>query len=118
MYNKNMKLVDKKISLDELKVMSQRIFGGLVKAVVDLKKETMVVDAAMHADEEHYLLTQGSKQDDLWGINLYPDLEGEDFIEYDSIINVRPRLNNFSRGIENEEIRKKIVAIVNKLTAR
>jgi len=113
-----MKLIDKTISITELKQISQRIFGGLVKAVVDIKKEIMVVDAAMHADEEQELLKQGSKQDDLWGINLYPELTGEDFVEFDSMINVRPRLNNFSRDIEDEKLRKKIIIIVNKLVKK
>ena len=113
-----MKLVEKSISLEDLKKKSFRMFGGLVKAVVDIKKEIMVVDAAMHADEEKCLLDNGSKQDDLWGINLYPELSGIDFIEFDSVINLRPRLNNFSRVIENKEIRKKIIKIVNKLVQR
>lgn len=115
-----MKLVDKdkKISLDELKEMSSRIFGGLVKAVVDIKRETMVVDGAMHADEEKYLIDNGSSQDDLWGINIYPELTGSDFIEFDSIINIRPRFNNFSRYIEDESIRKKIIEIINKLVEK
>lgn len=110
-----MKLIEESISLDELKSMSARMFGGLVKVVVDIKKDVIVVDAAMHADEEAYLLNHGSQQDDLWGCNIYPELEGEDFIEFDSMINVRPRLNNFSRDIENDGIRKKIVTIINKL---
>lgn len=110
-----MKLVDKNITLEELKKLSKRSFGQLVKAVVDIKKEIMVIDAAMHADEEKFLLDMGSKQDDLWGINLYPDLKKEDFIEFDSMINVRPRLNNFSRGIDNKQLREKIITIVNKL---
>lgn len=110
-----MKLIDKLITVNELKTMSSRMFGGLIKAVIDIKKGTMVVDAAMHADEEKYLLDLGSEQDDLWGINLYPDLTGEDFIEFDSMINVRPRLNNFSRGIEDKALKQKITSIVNKL---
>jgi len=110
-----MKLVDKKIKIEELNKMALRIFGGLVKAVVDIKKEIMVVDGEMHADEEKYLLETGSKQDNLWGINLYPQLKKDDFIEFDSVINFRPRLNNFSRGIENKIIRNKIIEIVNKL---
>lgn len=106
-----MKLVDKKISLSEIKKMSSRMFGGLVKAVVDIKKEIMVVDGAMHADEEKYLIDTGSHQDDLWGINLYPEFKEEDFIEFDSIINIRPRLNNFSRDIVIKSIREKIVKL-------
>jgi len=113
-----MKLVDKSITVKELKKMASLMFGDLVKAVVDIKKKVMVVDGEMHADEEKYLLETGSKQDDLWGINLYPDLKGEDFVEFDSVINVRPRLNNFSRGIENRKIKEKIMAVVNKLIKR
>ncbi|MBI2641450.1 hypothetical protein HYW87_02535 [Candidatus Roizmanbacteria bacterium] len=113
-----MKSVNKSIRIEELKKMSKRIFGGLVKAVVDIKKSVMVVDADMHADEEAILLKEGSQQDDLWGINLYPDKKGEKFIEFDSIINLRPRLNNFTRGVKNKDIQKKIVAVVKKLILR
>lgn len=110
-----MKLVDNSISKDELKKMSEVFSGGLVKAVVDIEKGIMIVDAPMHADEEKELLDLGSQQDNLWGINLYPNLTGDDFIEFDSMINVRPRLNNFSRGIEDEGLQQKIIAIVLKL---
>jgi hypothetical protein len=110
-----MKIVTESISISELKEMSNRVFGGLVKAVIDIKKEIMVVDADMHADEEKVLIESGSKQDDLWGINLYPKLTEKNFIEYDSMINVRPRLNNFTRSVENKDLQKQIVDIVNKL---
>lgn len=110
-----MKLVDKNISIKELQEMSSRVFGQLVKVVVDIDREVMVVDGVLHADEEQYLLTHGSKQDDLWGCNIYPYLTGDDFIEFDSMINLRPRLNNLSTDIENEEIRRKITTIVQKL---
>lgn len=113
-----MKLVNKEITLSELKKMSSRMFGGLVKAVVDVKKEIMVVDGAMHADEEKYLLDISSRQDDLWGINLYPELVGDDFVEFDSIINIRPRLNNFSRNIEDRLIKEKIKKIISQLVKK
>jgi len=113
-----MQLIDKPISVTVIKDMSGRMFGNLVKAVVDIKKNVMIVDASMHADEEAVLLKSGSNQDDLWGINLYPDQLGDDFIEFDSMINVRPRQNNFSRNVENESIQKKIISIVNSLIKR
>ena len=112
-----MQLVDKSISKTALKELSKRFSAGLVKAVVDTKREIMVVDASMHADEEKELLDTGSRQDDLWGINLYPDVSGEDFLEFDSMINVRPRLNNYTRGVEDEHLRKKITDIVLKLVS-
>lgn len=115
-----MKLITKNITIKELEEMSQNFFSGLVKAVVDTEKEVMVVDAGLHADEEKYLIENGSKQDDLWGINLYPELgiDDEDFIEFDSMINIRPRLNNSTRSIDNKELQKKIIKIVKKLVAK
>lgn len=110
-----MKIVDKQISRDQLKKMAELFSGELVKAVVDVEKEIMIVDAPMHSDEERQLLNLGSNQDNLWGISLYPDLEGDDFIEFDSMINVRPGLNNFSRSIEDEKLQSKIRKIVEKL---
>lgn len=110
-----MKLVDSTISKSELKKMSAGFSGGLVKAVVDIEKEIMVVDAPMHADEEKELLDIGSHQDNLWGINLYPELSDDEFIEFDSMINVRPRLNNFSRGIDDKTLQTKITTVVLKL---
>ncbi len=97
-----MKLITDTISRDELKQMANHSFGDLVKAVVDIEKMTMVVDAGLHADEEAYLLSQGSKQENLWGINLYPDSYETDFIEFDSMINLRPNQNNRTRSVDDD----------------
>ena len=51
----------------------------------------LLLDADMHADQEASLLAEGSQQPDLWGINLYPSIEGEDWIEFDSMISVAQR---------------------------
>lgn len=107
-----MKTVDT-ISVSELAVMAKNMYGDLVKAVVDLQANSLVVDAEMHADEEQYLLEKGSKQADLWGINLYPAKFGTDeFVEFDSMINIRPRQQNMSRNVEDAAIRKRILALV------
>lgn len=113
-----MKIIKDKIPLSELKKMAQNMFGNLVKAVVDVKKEIMVVDAPLHADQEAYLLQQGSKQENLWGINIYPELKEDDFIEFDSIINLRPGQGNRSRNVDDPKIKEKILKIVSKLVER
>lgn len=108
-----MKLIEKEITLDELKQMSTNMFEGLVKAVVDIQKETMVVDAPMHVDQETWLLEHDSQQENLWGINLYPEQWGNPkFIVFDSMINLRPSQGNRSRSVESPEIQQKIVRIV------
>jgi hypothetical protein len=103
---------DKKVELAELKQMSERMFESLVKAVVDIEKNVMALDAELHSDLETYLLENGSKQRDLWGINLYPHKSGDEFIEFDSMINLRPSQGNRSRGVDDEKTRGLITTIV------
>lgn len=97
---------------EELKQMAAATFGDLVKAVVDIERKLVAVDAELHSDLEALLLENGSEQKNLWGINLYPEMSGAEFLEFDSLINIRPSQDNRSRGVENEEIREKITEIV------
>lgn len=107
------------VSISELQSMLDKMFGNIVKAVVDIDKNLMVIDAEMHVDEEQFLLENGSSQNSLWGINLHPANYGKDnFIEYDSMINIRPKQKNMSRNVENSEIRNKIMAIVNGIVTK
>ena len=107
-----MKILDEPITVDELKRIALDTFGDLVKAVVDVRRRLVAVDAELHSDLEALLIEDGSKQHDLWGINFYPALEGEDFIEFDSMINMRPSQGNLSRGVDDEAVRKEIINIV------
>ncbi len=113
-----MKLVDKYISLEELKVMSEKMFNKIVKAVVDIKKEIMVVDAGLHSDQEAFLLEYESQQEDLWGINFHPHEAVEDFIEFDSMINIRPAQNNRTRSVDNPIVQEKIRKIIAELVTK
>lgn len=115
-----MRMVDseKQVTLHELKQMAEATFGNLVKAVVDIRREIIVVDAELHSDQEALLLERGSEQVDLWGINLYPELEGEDMVEFDSLINLRPSQGNRSRGVEDPGIREAILRIVRKVVVQ
>lgn len=98
--------------------MAAATFGNLVKAVVDVEREVVAVDAELHSDLEALLLENGSRQKNLWGINLYPEMPDAEFIEFDSMINMRPSQGNRSRGVEDEEIHKKIVEIIGERVKR
>jgi hypothetical protein len=77
----SMLTVSDSITVATLIQMAEGRFGNLVKAVVDVARGIMVVDADMHADQEALLLEDGSRQRDLWGINLHPgDYGTPDFI--------------------------------------
>lgn len=114
-----MKLVKEPISLSELKKMAVAGFGNLVKAVVDVEREIMAVDAELHADQEQLLLENGSSQEHLWGVNFYPEKCGQDeWLEFDSMINLRPHGGNLTRGVDSPDVQKKINRIVNKLVKK
>jgi hypothetical protein len=106
------------ITRTDLDRMAACRFGDMVKAVVDVSRGIMVLDADLHADEEAELLASGSDRSDLWGVNIYPGLCEEDWLEFDSMINLRPSSGNRSRGVEDPAIRGKIRAVVEGLVRR
>lgn len=107
-----MKIVNASLTKKELKKIAAETFGDMVKAVVDVERGLLALDADLHADLEAMLLADGSAQKNLWGINFYPDLDGEDWIEFDSMINLRPSQGNQSRGVESADLQAKIRQVV------
>ena len=112
-----MKIINETLTLKELKEMAA-MFGDMVKAVVDVDRESIAIDAELHSDLEALLLENGSSQKSLWGINFYPEIQGDDFIEFDSMINMRPSQDNRSRGVDDEQLRKRIIEIVHERISR
>jgi hypothetical protein len=110
-----MHILRQPIARSDLIGLADTQFGDMVKAVVDVTRGIMAIGAELHSDEEAALLDDGSSQADLWGINLYPNEVGEGWIEFDSMINVRPSQNNRSRDVEDEERRDAIRLIVRAL---
>jgi hypothetical protein len=106
------------VSMEEIRRMAEGRFGDMVKAVVDLQRGIMLLDAEMHADQEAELLAGGSIQQDLWGVNLYPDLSEHEWLEFDPMINLRPSFGNASRGVDDPAIRERITELVQKVVRR
>ena len=109
-----MKILTEQISREQLKELAANTFIDMIKCVADVEKGLLAVDAELHADLESMLLENGSEQNNLWGFNLYPEETGEDFIEFDSLINIRSWQGNRSRDVENPEVREQIKSIVSK----
>lgn len=105
------------ITRADLNAIAARQFGDMVKAVVDVDRRVMAIGAELHSDEEADLLEDGSQQPSLWGVNLYPAETGDAFLEYDSMINVRPAAGNRSRNVEDEATRGHILDVVRALVS-
>ena len=109
-----MQILAEKISREQLKELAANTFVDMIKCVADVNRGLLAVDAELHADLESMLLEQGSEQEFLWGFNLYPDETGDDFIEFDSLINIRAWQGNRSRDVEDESVKKQIKELVSK----
>ena len=111
-------MVSEPLAIDALRAKAQEQFGDFVKGVVDVEQRVMAIGGELHADEEAHLLELGSRQADLWGINLYPAQYGrDDFVEFDSMINLRPSQNNRSRSVDDPQLRALIQEIVGELVS-
>ena len=106
------------ITMDELRRLVPGRFRDFAKGVVDLRRGVLLLDADMQADQEAALLAEGSHQADLWGINVYPDVDGADWLEFDSMIDLRPSFGNRTRGVDDAGTREAIVALVSDLVRR
>ena len=111
-----MKILQTPISRQNLiKESTNFIDDNAIKGAVDIERELLAVDSPMHYDCEQLLLENGSKQEDIWGINLYLDSDDiDDLVEFDSMINIRPAQGNRSRSVEDPEIQAKIKSVVSK----
>jgi len=96
-------------------VWSEDQFGDWIKGVVDVSRAIMAVGGDLHADDAALLLADGSRLQDLRGISLNSTDEGPDWIEFDSMINIRPRDGNRSRSVDDKETRARIRNVVDAL---
>jgi len=111
-------IIDTTVSLAYLRGLAAAGFGDLVKAVVDIEQKIMAVGGELHSDEEAVLIKRGSEQHHLWGINIYPDLDEDERIEFDSMINIRPAQGNRSHGVDDAATRDLILKVVGELVRR
>jgi hypothetical protein len=87
-------------------------YESMIKIVVDIRRRILSGGGEMHSDCESVLLENGSEQDDLWGANWYP---ADQRIEFESLINIRPRLGNRNIVIQDENIRRQVETITREI---
>jgi Protein of unknown function (DUF5674) len=112
------RIVRTPISLSDVIALAQQRFGDMTKAAVDVGRGVMAIGGELHSDEEALLLEDGAVQADVWGINIYPAELGDAWIEFDSMINVRPSANNRTRGVDDPATQARIRQVVDSLIVR
>ncbi len=109
-----MVILDRAISRGELRSMAAGRFGDMVKGVADIDRGLLILDADLHADLAAALMEQGSCWESMWGIALYPEQDGEEFLCFDSLLNIRPAQGNLGQRVEYAALREKIAEVVRK----
>ena len=87
-------------------------YEKMIKIVVDIRRRILSGGGEMQSDCETVLLDNGSEQDDLWGANWYP---AEKRIEFESLINIRPRQGNRNILIQDEAVRRQVESITREI---
>lgn len=113
----NIHVIQEPVQRQKLFDIAKEGFGDVVRSVVDVRQEIIAVGGELHSDKEVLLVEQydGSKRTDMWGINIYPEKPDTEWIEFDSMINIKPMYNNCSRDVEDETTKEKIRRIIEKL---
>ncbi len=108
----NIRVVTDQISLGELHELAQETFVSMIKGVVDIEKKTVAFGGQYHMDANMVLIQNGSEQNNVWGFNLQLEQPPSDWIEYVSLINIRPLAGNRSMKIRDSVLREKMKSIV------
>ncbi|CAN5717740.1 hypothetical protein BH20ACI4_BH20ACI4_00020 [soil metagenome] len=104
-------LLEKKSTSEQMREMLESL-ESYIKLAVDIEKKILAGGGILHADCEAVLLENGSNQENVWGADWLPFTQE---VTFESLINIRPRQNNFGLEIEDEDLRSKIGKIVRNL---
>lgn len=110
----DIRIIREPVTREVLEELMKVYFRTFVKGVADIDRGIIALGGDWHMDANTVLLGDGSKQENLWGFNIYPDKVGDEAIEYDSLINIRPAQNNRTRELQDEGRRNAVRIVVAK----
>jgi len=108
------KIIDKKINIDEIKEFAKNWYGTMIKGAVDIEGGRIALGGDYHIEDSEKLTSTGSKFENIWGFNVRFEENADGVLEFDSMVNIKPNLGNRSRSIADEEVVKKAKEIIYK----
>jgi len=110
----NIKILEDKINIEEVKKMAETWYGTMIKGTVDIEGGRVALGGDYHIESSEVLTNSGSKFEDVWGFNIRFEENPNGVLEFDSMVNIKPNFSNRSRGINNEKIISKAKEIIYK----
>jgi len=108
----DIRIIKEPISRDVALEIAKEFYVNMVKGVVDIEREIVALGGEWHIDSDMELLRDGSKQENLWGFNFFPE---ENRIAFTSLINIRPLQNNRAIEIQDPKLKDRMERIIRKL---
>ena len=106
------KIVEKTITLDELRGIASEFYQSMVKGAVDIETRTAAFGGEYHIDASNALIEDGSRQENIWGFNIQLGMPRESWIEYTSLINIKPEAGNRDMEVQDPVVRDNIKNIL------
>jgi len=107
-----MHIIRESVTPEQITEMSEVFERLLIKLAVDVERGILAGGGELHADCEQVLLKDGSRQEDIWGADWYPNT-GE--VGFEALINIRPRQQNYGMEIQNPGLRTQVETVVRRL---
>ncbi len=104
-------IIRNRASQEQIREMVEEL-ETYIKLAVDVERNILAGGGEYHADCEEVLLEDGSRQEDIWGADWYPESKK---VEFGALINIRPHQGNHGMEIEDPNLRKKIETIIRHL---
>jgi hypothetical protein len=105
-------IIRKLVTKEQIAQMSEQFGSKFIKLAVDVNRKILAGGGELHSDCEQALLEDGSQQVDVWGADWHPDTKT---ITFESLINIRPRQQNFGLEVQDSALRDKMEKIARKL---
>ena len=106
------KILENKISMDEVKELAGFWYGTMIKGAVDIDLGRVAIGGDYHIEDSEMLTANGSKFENVWGFNIRFEENPDGVLEFDSMVNIKPNLGNRSRSISDVEVVKKATEII------
>ncbi|MEK7093492.1 MAG: DUF5674 family protein [Patescibacteria group bacterium] len=111
----DIRIVETTIALSDLRDVAKEFYDDMVKGAVDIENDIAAFGGEYHIDASNVLVEQGSHQGDIWGFNVLLDQPKESWIEYTSLINIRPQAGNRGMEVMDAKVRDRMKKILDAL---
>jgi len=112
------RIITEPIPLVEVEELAKDTYTTMIKGVVDIEKAIIALGGEYHIDANNKLTEMGSKQPDIWGFNIQFDKIGDEWLQYTSLINIRPAVGNRGMLVKDQRIQKRMREIIESLILR